>query len=82
MSGRDDSPILSSGSLRRSVRVFRSPTSNALVGYAIGSFMAGLANLEGVGSGGTKPGGLDHFPGAEAPRGGMKEADGLGLRIR
>ena len=44
--------------------------------------MARSPKLEGVGSDGTNSGGLAHFLGAGAPRGGMKEADGLGLRFR
>lgn len=38
--------------------------------------------VEGVGFCGENPGGLDHFPDAGAPRGGVKETDGLGLRPR
>ena len=44
--------------------------------------MAGSAKVEGVVFFGANPGGLDHFPGAGAPRGGMKETDGLCLRPR
>ena len=82
MNERDDSPILGSRSLPRSVRVLRSLTSNAARGYTIGSCTADFVRVEGVGCDGANPGGLDHFPGAGAPGGGMEETDGLGLRPR
>lgn len=42
----------------------------------------GFVEVEAVGLSGVSPEGLDHFPDAGAPRGGMKETDGLGLRPR
>jgi hypothetical protein len=77
---RDDSPILDSRSPRGLVRLLRSPTFDASCGYTVGSCTAGSAKVEVVGFDGANPGGLDHFPGAGAPRDGTKETDGLGLR--
>ena len=82
MKVRDDLPILGSRSPRRSVRLLRSSTFNASGGYGIGLCTARSPKFEGVGFDGTNSGGLAHFLGAGAPRGGMKEADGLGLRSR
>ena len=82
MNEREDSPILGSCSLGRSIRLLRSSTLDTLGGYPIGSFTSGFVKIEGVSFGGTNPGGLDHFPGAGAPRGGTKEADGLNLGPR
>ena len=82
MKERDDSPILGSRSPRKFVRLLRSSTFNASGGYATGSCTADSVKAKEVDFGGANPGGRDHFPGAEASRGGMKETDGLGLRPR
>ena len=79
MNLRDGPPNSGSCSLRRSVRLPWVPTSNVLDSPAIGSFTEGL---EERGFSGVNPGGLDHFPGAGASRGGVKETEGLGLRPR
>lgn len=64
MNWRDDSPGLGSCSLRSTSNTLCTPTE-------------GFAKVEERGSDGANPGG-DHFPGAGAPRGGVKEADGFG----
>ena len=78
MKERNDSPISGSCSLLRSVRLLRSLTLNTWDEPVISPPTAGFVDVEEVGSVGAKPVGLDHLPDAGAPRGCMKEAEGLG----
>ena len=79
---RDDSPSLGFSSPRGLVRPIGSPTLNPLGVSAINSFATNWVDVEGVDFGGENIGGLDHFPGAGAPRCGVKTDEfGPGPRL-